>query len=441
MAMVWTKDRPLNNTGRPDMDGTTLAEEVLAYLAGEGIELSEDLEDAETVLRDRLLAIGAQVLQKHLEMRKLGYEGSTRRCSCGGSQRFVEYRPKTISSLLGDVTIRRAYYRCGTCKKSALPYDERVGLGTGQVSPGLAKAGTLVGIAEPFVPSAQMLYELTGRRISARTIERLTQQVGTLAEREESAGAERIKTWNPPVAEVTPERLYVAVDGVLVHENDGYHEAKTATCYWENAEGKREARYTVRFECAATFAAFVWVLACRCGLGTAKQIVLLGDGAKWIWDHIAPVLEGAICIVDWYHAMEHVWDCGKQLLGEQTAETTAWVKAIEGLLWDGNVREILTRLRTELAQDRSPAQQAVLGSLITYLENQDDRLAYDRFRALGLDIGSGRVEAACKSVVGIRMKRSGMRWSRRGSQTVLSLRVARLNGQWQALWAKLPLAA
>lgn len=75
------------------------------------------------------------------------------------------------------------------------------------------------------------------------------------------------------------------------------------------------------------------------------------------------------------------------------------------------------------------------------LGNQDARLAYDKFRDMGLDIGSGRVEAACKSVVGIRMKRSGMRWSRRGSQTTLSLRVARMNGQWEALWAKLPLAA
>jgi hypothetical protein len=298
-----------------------------------------------------------------------------------------------------------------------------------------------MGIQEPFAPASQMLYELSGCRVSARTIERLTQQVGVLAEREESSAAERIKTWNAPAAEVTPERLYVAVDGVLVHENDGHHEAKTATCYWETAEGKREARYTVRFECAATFAAFVWVLACRCGLKTAKQVVLLGDGAKWIWDHMAPMLEGAICIVDWYHATEHVRDCGKRLYGEGTTETTAWVEALKTLLWDGKVREMLTRLETQRSQTPTPTSCAALQELITYLGNQDARLAYDKFRAMGLDIGSGRVEAACKSVVSIRMKRGGMRWSRRGSQTTLSLRVARMNGQWDAVWAKLPLAA
>ena len=250
-----------------------------------------------------------------------------------------------------------------------------------------------------------------------------------------------MRTWEAPAAEVTAARLYVAVDGTMVHETDGYHEAKTATCYWETADGKREARYVVRFASAATFAAFVWVLACRCGLQTAKQIVLLGDGAKWIWDHIAPLLEGAICIVDWYHAMEHVWDCGKRLYGEGTAETAAWVEAIETLLWDGNVRAILTRLETQRTQTPTPTSCEALQELITYLRNQDARLAYDKFRAMGLDIGSGRVEAACKSVVGVRMKRAGMRWSRKGSQTTLSLRVARMNGHWESLWAKLPLAA
>jgi hypothetical protein len=250
-----------------------------------------------------------------------------------------------------------------------------------------------------------------------------------------------METWTAPPAEVTPERLYVAVDGVMVHENDGYHEAKTVTCYWETSPDKREARYGVRFENAAAFAAFVWALACRCGLKTAKQVVLLGDGAKWIWDHMAPLLEGAVCIVDWHHAMEHAWDCGKRPFGDGTAETAAWAKAIETLPWDGTVRGILTRLQTERTQTRSPAKRDALDALITYLNNQDDRLAYDRFRAMGLDIGSGRVEAACKSVVGIRMKRSGMRWSRKGSQSTLSLRVAWMNGHWEDVWARKPLAA
>jgi len=131
------------------MDGFTLAQEVLTELAEDGIERSEDPGEAETVVRERMLALGAQTLQLHLEKRKVGYAGASRPGACGERQRFVEYRPKTITTLLGDVTLRRAYYRCGSCKTTSVPYDERIGLGTGQVSPGLAKAAAVVGIQEP----------------------------------------------------------------------------------------------------------------------------------------------------------------------------------------------------------------------------------------------------------------------------------------------------
>jgi hypothetical protein len=305
----------------------------------------------------------------------------------------------------------------------------------------LAKAATLLAVHEPFETAAKMLYALTGQRLCERTVERLTHAVGTVAAAQESAEAEGMQDWKAPEAEARPKRLYIAVDGVMVGHRDGFHEAKTAVCYWEEPDGRRVAKYAVRFESAEMFASFAWALACRCGLMHAEEVVLLGDGAQWIWDRIGGVLDGATHIVDWYHAMEHVWACGRDLYGEGGSETETWVKEIESLLWDGNVRAILSRLRDERAQARSPTKRKALESLTTYLTNQDDRLAYDRFRDRGLDIGSGRVEGACKSVVGTRMKRSGMRWSARGAQATLSLRVAWLNGTWDRLWASHPLAA
>ena len=423
------------------MDLTRIAQEVLGYLAAEGIELSDDLGATEEVLRDQLLRIGASALELHLNQRKLGYQGPHRPCCCGQTQRFVEHRPKTVATILGSVTIRRAYYRCRACGESCLPYDQEVGLGDGQVSVGLAKAATLLAAHEPFALASKMLFELTGQRLSERTVERLAHRVGSVASEQEAALARRMEHWAAPSAEVGPDRLYVAVDGVMVHQEDGWHEAKTVVCYWDDGEEKREARYGVRFEKASEFVGFVWSLACRCGLGLAKEVVLLGDGAAWIWDQVAPVLEGATCIVDWYHAMEHVWECGRQLHGEGSEATTAWVKEIESLLWEGNVRAIVGRLAVERAQARSPTKRAAIKGLMTYLGNQDARLAYDTFRARGLDIGSGRVEAACKGVVGVRMKRNGMRWSATGAQATLSLRVAWLNSRWAALWASRPLAA
>ena len=139
--------------------------------------------------------------------------------------------------------------------------------------------------------------------------------------------------------------------------------------------------------------------------------------------------------------MEHVWACGKALSGEGTAATEAWVKERETMLWEGRWRQLVQSLRDERKGARSPPKRRALEELETYLANQGDRLAYDRFRAAGYDIGSGRVESACKHVVATRMKRSGMIWSDDGAQDILSLRAVRLNGWWDQFWATKPLLA
>ena len=423
------------------MNLSEIAEAVLAFCAQDGVLLTDDLTQVEAAVLAATRRIGAKVVELQLSRHKLGYEGPRRPCPCGRTQRFVEHRPKQMVTQMGALTIRRAYYRCGACGASALPYDERIGLGAGPESVGLAQAAALLGIQDPFAGGASILYRLTGQRLSESTIARLTEAVGGVAAGQEAQKAAAMQTWRAPPPEVAPETLYVAVDGVQVHQDDGWHEAKCVTCYWDDPAGKRHTRHAVRFEGAAAFVAFVWGLACRCGLEQAQRVVLLGDGAEWIWKHIGGLLKEAVWIVDWYHALEHVWACGRVLHGEGTAETETWVKSLETLLWEGQVRTILARLRSELSRTRARAKRAALQALLGYVENQDARLAYDRFRAAGLDIGSGRVESACRHVVALRMKRGSMRWSKAGSQNVLSLRVAWLNGEWDRLWATHPLAA
>jgi hypothetical protein len=109
------------------------------------------------------------------------------------------------------------------------------------------------------------------------------------------------------------------------------------------------------------------------------------------------------------------------------------------MLWEGRYLSVIESVEQEHRTCRSPAKREALGELSTYLKNQGQRLRYDQFRVLGLDIGSGRVESACKHVVANRMKRSGMLWSDQGAQDMLSLRTAYLNGGWDRLWASKPL--
>lgn len=419
-------------------------------MQAEGMVLSEDLSHLEQSVRQKVLEIGAKAVELHLASRPLGYEGSSRACDnpqCGHDQKFVGHRPRTLATLLGQVTFRRAYYHCKHCGASCCPYDRAVGLGGGHESVGLAKAAALVSTLDPFIPAAKVLAELTGQRLGDRTVHRLARRAGRVACEQERKLALQMAAWSvpPQLVEAKPRRLYVAVDGVMVHRRQ-WNEAKCVTCYWEEPDGKggvvRQARYAVRFESAEQFRAFVWSLAVRCGLESATEVVLLGDGAAWIWEQVAGVLSGTTtCITDWYHVMEHLWAAGNTLCGQGSAEAAAWVKERETLLWEGQYPQVLRRLEEQRRQTHSLPKRRALQELRTYLSNQGGRLAYDQFRAKEYDIGSGRVESACKHVVAMRMKRSGMIWSDPGAQEVLSLRAAYLNGWWDQIWDQKPLAA
>jgi Uncharacterised protein family (UPF0236) len=436
------------------MELNTVARDVLALIQAEGVSLSDDLSEVEQVVREAVLRIGARAVELHLAGKPLGYDRSSRACEregCGHDQKFMGHRPRTLATLMGQVTIKRAYYHCKHCGASCCPYDRQVGLGSGHESVGLAKAASLLAAVDPFVPAAMLLRELTGQRLGDRTIHRMARRVGRVgrvASEQERELALKMAAWSVPVEgveaiEARPARLYVAVDGVMVRREQ-WNEAKCVTCYWEVPDGRggviRHGRYAVRFESAEQFKAFVWSLAMRCGLDTATEVVLLGDGAAWIWEQVAGVLgERTICVTDWYHVMEHVWACGNALHGEGTDAAEQWVKGRETLLWEGRYPELIEQLDRQRRQTRSLPKHRALAGLAAYLRNQAQRLAYAEFRARGMDIGSGRVESACKHVVASRMKRSGMLWSDTGAQEILSLRTAYLNGWWDRLWANKPL--
>jgi len=423
------------------MDITTVGQEVRELLRAEGVELSLEIGEAERVIREKMLALGQVVLQKHLEGRKLGYEGCSRSCCCGGRQKFVGYRPRQVVSLLGPVTLERAYYHCPDCGASCVPYDQQAGLGSAAASPGVAKAACRLGIEVPFGQAATMLCELCGVRLSESSVARLTGRAGARADALEQEQAQRHEDWSSPPEAPVVGRLYNSADGAMVHTLEKWQEVKTQVCYWKDVQGNHQARYRCRLEGIEDFVAHAFALASRYGLEKCRQSVLIGDGAAWIWERLGPVFDEAIQIVDWYHAMEHVWSCAKAVHGEGTSACQNWGKAKETLLWEGQGASLREELQNEHDRLRSGCKRAALKALMTYLHNQGSRLDYPRFRDQGLDIGSGTVESACRHVVQSRMKRAGTRWSLPRAQAVLSLRCCRLNGQWEDFWKARPLAA
>jgi hypothetical protein len=403
--------------------------------------VEDDLGSLEDVIIAKMRLLGQGLLQRLVDRGANGYKGSSLLCECGKSMRFVNHRKRDIHTLLGWITIQRAYYHCPECGASFVPYDKASGLGSEQLSTGLAKTCCLLAVDDSFQQSSRKFEAITGQKVSANTIEQVVHKVGSAAtERQGQQLQGFFKDKKIPEARTRPQRLYIAVDGTTTHETDGWHEVKVGSIYWENEQFERDRRYVGRFDNSETFGWHVWFEACRCGFREAKEVVYIGDGAPWIRTEYYRHFGRATFIVDWFHASEHMWDCGQVLFGEGTKATEKWVKKRLDWLWDGWTKKLLDELKKQRKKYQAGKRDAI-DTLIRYVSTNEEQMRYDVFRDKGYDIGSGAVEGACKNVVGKRLKQSGMIWTRLGSSSVLALRVTWLNDQWEQLWEKKPLAA
>ena len=400
-----------------------------------------DFGKLEQAVMAMMMSFGKGLLQRLVDSGVNGSQGSSIPCKCDNSMKFVQHRPRDIHSLFGWIKIRRAYYHCPDCGTGLAPYGKSSGLGSEQLSPGLAKACCLLAVDDSFAQTSRKLEELFGQKVSERTVERVVHQVGSVVLTQQDKELNSFFTdRRMPQAEANPERLYVAADGTTAHETDGWHEVKVGSIYWKDERFERVGRYVGRFDNSKIFGWHLWMEAIRCGLREAKEVVFLGDGAGWIRNERRKHFGRSTFIIDWYHALEHIWDCGKVLFGEGSEATEKWVKKRESWLWDGQRRKLLNDLQKQRKQHRGRKREE-LSKLHKYIQDNEQEMRYDVFRAEGYDIGSGAVEGACKHVVGKRLKQSGMIWSRAGSSATLALRITWLNKRWDELWLQKPLAA
>ncbi len=352
----------------------------------------------------------------------------------------MNYRPKTVLTSVGDVTVRRAYYHCSSCRTGQLPYDQTSGLGTGQLSNRLASITCLLAAQSSFEETSRTLHELLGIRIDDNMLAAAAERAGAVVlARQDAAIEESLANRRPPAAEVEPQRLYISTDGTTAPTQDGWREVKCGAVYWDDPVEGHQARYVGRIENCQSAGQRLWHLACRHGLRQAREVIVIGDGAPWIWNQAKQHFRRAIQILDWYHASEHVWACAHGLYGEGTKKAKVWAKRMLDVLYDYGGRVLLKRLWRSRNSHKLPP--AAIDDLIGYVTPNADRMDYPGYLAKGLHIGSGPIESACKRLVGGRLKGPGMRWSVRGADAVLALRIMWLNGQWRALWDSKPLAA
>ncbi|MDQ3549652.1 MAG: ISKra4 family transposase [Chloroflexota bacterium] len=393
-----------------------------------------DLEQAERLLRAGVLAIGARVLAAGLAARGTGKAGPRVSCACGGQATFEGYRSKAVQTLVGWIAVRRAYYHCPACHHGQVPLDQSLALGRDSHSPMVRRLASQFGALVPFAQAAATLADAASIQLSPSTVRVVSEAVG--ARRDSELLQQVTRAWQDGLSALTAPataRLYVAMDGVRIMSTTGEgKEAKVGVVVPEqrrpDGQLRRDAAsYVASFATATAFGPRLALEAHRRGLDSAAEVVVLGDGAEWIWNLTAEHFPHATQIVDWYHASERIWDLGRALYGETSRRGTAWIRRQLAGLADGQVRRLVTNWRRRACTD---AMALVRDEQVTYFTNQASRMAYDQYRERGLDIGSGMVESACKYVIGTREKGPGMRWSIAGAQAVANVRVLVLNNQW-----------
>jgi hypothetical protein len=385
-----------------------------------------------------------------------GCPASRAACACGAQARYHDQRPKRLLTALGPVQLERAYYVCPHCQQGQIPRDRELDVEGTECSPGVRRMMALVGAETSFDKGREQLDLLAGIEVTAKAVERHAEAIGTdiaAREQEEIRRAKQLEL--PEVCAPAAPVLYIEMDGtglpVVKAETEGRtgkiegqpartREAKLG-CVFTQTTTDQEGRpvrdedsttYSAAIEPAEEFGLRLYTEAWRRGWSRAKIKVVLADGAIWVWHLADQHFPGAIQIVDLFHARQHLWELSAKLFPNEERDRKRWtVRAIDRL--DRGKIEGLVKILREL----HPANAELIKIVINeadYFERNAERMRYPAFRAQGIFVGSGVVEAGCKTVIGSRLKRSGMFWTVRGANAIIALRCCYLNSRFEDYW-------
>ena len=416
-----------------------------------------DLEASELAIRAASHRIGGSLLERLLNADGGGYQGASLPCEAGHPARFVAYREKELVTVLGSVAVNRAYYHCDLCGKGMAPKDDALDIVETSFSPGVRRMMGQVGGKEAFDDGRKDLGLLAGIQVTTKAVERVSESVGEQIEQQSQKEQKQIMSGRVipfPGKGVIPN-LYVAIDGsgipVVKRETEGRkgkdetgkaktREAKLGCVFTQTAvdeEGyavrdEDSTTYVGAIETAECFGGRIYAEAARRGIARANKVIVLGDGAKWIWNIAEENFPKAVHIVDLYHAREHLGKVAKLVYGSKSQKSTEWLSVRRDELDAGDVEAVITAMGKLRPRDKETREEVATEA--EYFRSNAERMRYTKFRSQGLFVGSGVVEAGCKTIFGQRLKLSGMHWTVRGANAIIALRCCQLSGRWEEFW-------
>jgi hypothetical protein len=416
--------------------------------------------EVEQEFRPRLLA----ALQEKVDAVAKQTHSSVPSCPrCGGAMGPHDDRTVSWLARFGRLHARVWRYRCRNCHDECRPLLDVLGVEPGRIGGSLARLLVLLAIVAPYPLAARLAQLLLGVTVSAMGIWRVTQRLGQAAatyQDQLSRYHADSRSKGTPIQNA-PTAVVLGVDGSMVGmqvrahrrrrigaqpllplpavEQGHWHEVKTGVLLLpqervETSPGRRSVVRRFLVTCLgdadeifrhlyAQLRELGWV-------GPDTVVVILGDGAEWIWNR-ACLFVHRCEILDFWHALEHAWGFARVRYGEGSAQADVWVHQIGEDLRAGKVQDVIRRLKR--LRPKTSELRDSLQALIRYYSENATRMRYDEYVRLGYGIGSGAVESAHKQVVHARLRQAGMRWSEAGARRLLALRLLLLNDNWALL--------
>jgi hypothetical protein len=382
---------------------------------------------------------------------------------CGQTMRRKDTRPVSWLGRFGKLSAQVSRFVCRTCHVQSRPLLDLLGVEPGRISGYLARMLALLAAVAPYSLAARLAGLLLDVDVNAMSVWRAAQRLGqAAADYSEGLSAYHADSRNQGmVNQDAPQTVVLSVDGCTLgmqvraqrrRRKDGeklsplsavpdghFREVKTGVLLLpdervETSPGRHSLVRRFLVSCLGDADAIFHRLYAQLRelgwMGANTTVVIVGDGAEWIWNRATWFIRRCE-ILDFWHALEHGWDYARLRYGDGSAQADRWVHQIAEDLRAGKVQDVIARLKR--LHPKTPELRESLAGLVRYYSENAGRMRYDEYLRLGYGIGSGAVESAHKQVIHARLRQAGMRWSEAGARRLLALRLLLLNDNWALL--------
>lgn len=439
------------------MESITIIAQKLSEEIQHELSTEYTLTDIEQVTRRLVQEIGRQAIAMVVNAEESRYPETVLCPPCEKEMPYVRRRTAQLRTLFGCMEVNRSYYLCPECHQGCCPLDQRLGLRPNAISAELERLAAMTGVLLPFGRGRDLFEALTLVSLSDQTVDKATQGYGdTVMQREQewrevANNQDEIQRRKRETRK--PLRLYGSIDATKVHtrgdDDHPWRDLKVGA--WFEARGTppktADGQWRIQAEninyyadiCPATeFGSLMWASGVHHNAQLARELVILGDGADWIWRLVAEHFPQAVQILDWFHATEYLMPVAKAAFPTEVAQNE-WVTQAKQALWDGLLDEVIFAC-LDLARADDSSDPAFVAA--RYFDQNRQRMDYPTYRRQGYQIGSGTIESAAKQIGMMRMKVAGAIWNEASARKVAKARASYLSDEWEALAAyrALPLA-